>query len=874
MTFFSHIINLKIYNYLFAMQYVKEQPVNPTNPKHVIPNSRVALSAYKLMDTIFEDKNVKTVETTVPFQNEFSLYDVSMNASVQDEDKLYAFNEWYRINIRIGNTIIRQFEKSGKVVDTFYGRRGFEKSFDLTYEYVEYNLGEIKDLGNFGIKGKDEHIGLHQVIFENVEKSIKNGNKISVYKLSMPNGENAQISWLSCFNAWIIASKNVSLLARTTDDVDQYQGERFHFAKLIAKEWFKIADRLQKDCLLEEFKKYFEGKTFVAEYCGNQAYQHLVKYTEVDLYFIAIVENSSVVTCLPPTETLDIFEKFRLTHVKCTEMGTFQDWVALNKTLKKKYIDVAEASIESEGQGSVIYMVQTTPDGKRDVLSLSKLKTLEYRIYRKLREKLRNFISQPGKYCKPWKEYQTKFRKETEDLAKELKPPMPLDYYFRVGELAFEFAENHFKQSSLIHEQYITFLSLLMHQMSKNQKLTPELFSEETIKKVLPIPWAEYERQYNLGKGDRGRIGESPDQAVQTKRVYVFVPIGIPGMGKKYFLETLKTIVEEHGCLLSIISSNEIRKESMDRLAKTNRKLTTDELFDKTDKDAKNVFNERLANLLTSGDKENCKSHFIFIDRNHPPNAITGTVKFILDHGEGLNVEIIALTPLVDGNFYTYEDQDRAYAYPFSANFFFHCFDRVQTRKEHLTLTGSGTKSASVMMMFLHMFRNVKLNKQSVLKNGFHKQLRVPFTAEDSPITIPDELLDALHEILRSMKLGDVCKQPDLLSKLNSEYEKSKLKFSNPDPKKISDSVSDFFNTEVFPDLDVLASKAKEPTSIAKSTNQEEHKTTDTDNKNGKPATTPAPQKQEQAAPKKEETVVKKEEEKKTSALVEELYSK
>ena len=41
----------------------------------------------------------------------------------------------------------------------------------------------------------------------------------------------------------------------------------------------------------------------------------------------------------------------------------------------------------------MLYFVKTDKDGKETVVSLTKLKTLEYRLFRKMREKLRNFYS-------------------------------------------------------------------------------------------------------------------------------------------------------------------------------------------------------------------------------------------------------------------------------------------------------------------------------------------------------------------------------------------------------------------------------------------------------------------------------------------------
>ena len=52
--------------------------------------------------------------------------------------------------------------------------------------------------------------------------------------MSKANGENCQVSYFEELDAWVIASKNVALLARSAKDIDYYEGERFNFARLIA----------------------------------------------------------------------------------------------------------------------------------------------------------------------------------------------------------------------------------------------------------------------------------------------------------------------------------------------------------------------------------------------------------------------------------------------------------------------------------------------------------------------------------------------------------------------------------------------------------------------------------------------------------------
>jgi hypothetical protein len=69
------------------------------------------------------------------------------------------------------------------------------------------------------------------------------------------NGENFQVSWSSDATCWVIASKNVSLLAENEKQVDsiEYQKKRYDYAVLLAKEWFSIIKKMTLK-KLEELK--------------------------------------------------------------------------------------------------------------------------------------------------------------------------------------------------------------------------------------------------------------------------------------------------------------------------------------------------------------------------------------------------------------------------------------------------------------------------------------------------------------------------------------------------------------------------------------------------------------------------------------------
>lgn len=116
----------------------------------------------------------------------------------------------------------------------------------------------------------------------------------------------------------------------------------------------------------------------------------------IDIRFFAIVDNEDTKNfCRPPCFIFDTFKKYGLTACTKQDLGTFNNYQELNECLLQAYDDVASASVEEEGEGAVIYFIEKNDQFLQQdkVLSVSKLKTLEYRIYRKLREKLRNYIS-------------------------------------------------------------------------------------------------------------------------------------------------------------------------------------------------------------------------------------------------------------------------------------------------------------------------------------------------------------------------------------------------------------------------------------------------------------------------------------------------
>jgi len=101
-------------------------------------------------------------------------------------------------------------------------------------------------------------------------------------------------------------------------------------------------------------------------------------------------------------------------------------------------MDVARATIREAEEGAVLYFVKRDKeDPKKDqVLSLCKLKTLEYRLFRKMREKLRNYANFTSKLFSD--QLIEKFIREAKDLCKGFDLPHPLEFYIDLCILAFQ----------------------------------------------------------------------------------------------------------------------------------------------------------------------------------------------------------------------------------------------------------------------------------------------------------------------------------------------------------------------------------------------------------------------------------------------------
>jgi len=122
----------------------------------------------------------------------------------------------------------------------------------------------------------------------------------------------------------------------------------------------------------------------------------------------------------------------------------------------------------------VLYFIGNYQTISEKVLSLCKLKTLEYRVLRKLREKLRNFVEacHSGKGNTDVQSKLKSFIQETNELCEGYQLPHDIAVYQEIGQLAFDslFSDRSQHLIQLLNEKYIDFLMEIMKKSANFSK--------------------------------------------------------------------------------------------------------------------------------------------------------------------------------------------------------------------------------------------------------------------------------------------------------------------------------------------------------------------------------------------------------------------
>ena len=274
------------------------------------------------------------------------------------------------------------------------------------------------------------------------------------------------------------------------------------------------------------------------------------------------------------------------------------------------------------------------------------------------------------------------------------------------------------------------------------------------------------------------------ETGINIKRVIILIPMTIPGNGKTFFIKQLKEIIEKYGISFYSIGSDLIRRKIMDDIMRKNRRITEKEAFEKSGKPANFQFEKELVNTFEEIYKSDIKDSIIYIDKNHPPNAINRSTepirKFLQNQIKSsfkLDLQFVALIPDCINEF-RFGDNFNSFI-PFSLSYFIQCYLRVKHRNDHPTLNGDTKNLINIFGIFISNFINVSLKENNIIMlQKLNRAIKLPFTDEIEEEGLPEDLVDAARKFFEELIKNKNNKEPTELSRkfenlINSYYTKA-----------------------------------------------------------------------------------------------------
>ena len=155
-----------------------------------------------------------------------------------------------------------------------------------------------------------------------------------------------------------------------------------------------MLDILKKTHNVDDFIRETREYTLIGEKIGVMDDKN-IKYYDTNIFvFFAMVKNNSKDICVNLDISYSLFEKYGLKFVDKRKIGPFNDINLFLKEIREIYLNVLMSPLQVEGEGSVLYISSVDNNNEEKIISVCKLKTLEYIIFKKIREKLKEKVKE------------------------------------------------------------------------------------------------------------------------------------------------------------------------------------------------------------------------------------------------------------------------------------------------------------------------------------------------------------------------------------------------------------------------------------------------------------------------------------------------
>ena len=280
-------------------------------------------------------------------------------------------------------------------------RRGLPKFFDVDTACLA-DVSSILGGDSCDMPSRSQsQVAASKLFAASIKQATSSNALISVTRLQKANGENAQVSYHAATGQWVLCSKNVSILASCASELElpQWADRRYRFARQIAALWFLQLSALEESSC-GVLKDTLASRTLIGEMVGGSG-AHLVQYgPDRKLQWFAIVPHQGDEACWLPSLSSKFFHKIGLPTVEFGQQEVYATAATFLEALRKMVMTVEKTPLNEAGEGYVLYITAgSTPDrleAGAKVIYLGKLKTAEYRVLRRMRDKAKHFAKSAG----------------------------------------------------------------------------------------------------------------------------------------------------------------------------------------------------------------------------------------------------------------------------------------------------------------------------------------------------------------------------------------------------------------------------------------------------------------------------------------------
>ena len=230
-----------------------------------------------------------------------------------------------------------------------------------------------------------------------------------------------------------------------------------------------------------------------------------------------------------------------------------------------------------------------------------------------------------------------------------------------------------------------------------------------------------------------------------SSKIIIIIPITLPGSGKTELIKYLKNTTSKYGIYFDYISSDDIRKKEIEIYMQKIPGMTEREAFNRSrnyyNKSFQQEIETKFKTLYLNNKLKNC---LLFIDKNHPPNAINKTIepiKKVMSDFTNIDKQIsfVGLLPDCINNFILANH----IPLPFSLSYLIQCYIRVRNRTNH-PLMNQNRKDLLLFLMrsFIKNFVGISLESSKLMTlYSINQTFKLPFTDELDDNQFPEDIL-------------------------------------------------------------------------------------------------------------------------------------